>query len=257
MTTIDRTGQTITVGPLGRQQSRALQPSNGHAANGLIHAERRARGLGWFSIGLGLAQVVTPGGLSRLARASPTAQAQDHVRRRAAGIAAGVGILARPRPGGSGRGWRATWRIWPCWASPWARGATAPPGGGRPGRGAGDGGPGPHHRARPARRSRQDRGRAWPSRPSPSTGAREEVYRSGATSETCLASWTNVESVEAGSAAVALAGPRAGRPREWDAELPTTPDESIGWRTLPRLRSRTQGRCVSSPRPAGAARRCG
>jgi uncharacterized membrane protein len=64
-------------------------------------AERLAVGLGWFSLGLGLAEVVAPG---RVARAIGS---RDNARLRAIliacglrEIAAGAGILTRPRPAG-------------------------------------------------------------------------------------------------------------------------------------------------------------
>lgn len=66
-----------------------------HKGNG---AERLARGLGWFSIGLGLAQLLAPRTLARAAGVN------DHpVLVRAVGmreIASGAGILRQPRQGG-------------------------------------------------------------------------------------------------------------------------------------------------------------
>ncbi len=63
--------------------------------------KRLAKALGWFSIGLGLAEVVAPGRLSRLIGM------EDREGRRALlrayglrEIAAGVGILSQPRPSG-------------------------------------------------------------------------------------------------------------------------------------------------------------
>jgi uncharacterized membrane protein len=63
--------------------------------------ERLANGLGWFSIGLGLAQVLSPGGVARLIGVNDDARSRSLMR--AIGvreIATGIGILARPRPAG-------------------------------------------------------------------------------------------------------------------------------------------------------------
>jgi uncharacterized membrane protein len=63
--------------------------------------ERIANGLGWFSIGLGLAQIVSPGGVARLIGVSDDAKSRSLMR--AIGIreiATGIGILARPRRAG-------------------------------------------------------------------------------------------------------------------------------------------------------------
>lgn len=43
------------------------QKENGHQQRGLINQEKLARGLGWFSIGLGLAEVLTPRGVAKIA----------------------------------------------------------------------------------------------------------------------------------------------------------------------------------------------
>jgi uncharacterized membrane protein len=67
--------------------------------NGTDRDERIANGLGWFSIGLGLAQIVSPGGVSRLIGLSD--DARNRTIMRALGvreIATGVGILSRRRP---------------------------------------------------------------------------------------------------------------------------------------------------------------
>ena len=68
---------------------------------GRIDAERLAKGLGWFSVGLGLAQVAAPGAVSRLAGVRPTGA--TGVLMRGAGVrelAHGAGILSRPRSAG-------------------------------------------------------------------------------------------------------------------------------------------------------------
>jgi uncharacterized membrane protein len=65
------------------------------------HPERWARGLGWFSIGLGLAQVVAPGRLAQLIGVPQDADTRAVLR--AVGlreIVTGVGLLSRRRPAG-------------------------------------------------------------------------------------------------------------------------------------------------------------
>lgn len=76
---------------------RARQQNGGGRALG----ERVAPALGWFSIGLGIAEVAVPGGVARLIGVD------DHGRNRALlrtmglrEIASGVGILTRERPAG-------------------------------------------------------------------------------------------------------------------------------------------------------------
>jgi len=66
-----------------------------------MNEERLANALGWFSIGLGLAQLAAPRGMARLVGASDDAKSRTVMR--ALGlreITTGVGILARPRPTG-------------------------------------------------------------------------------------------------------------------------------------------------------------
>ena len=63
--------------------------------------DRVATGLGWFSIGLGLVQLVAPGRVSRLIGVRD--DAMSRVLQRVVGmreIGAGVGILTRPKPAG-------------------------------------------------------------------------------------------------------------------------------------------------------------
>ncbi len=63
--------------------------------------ERFARSLGWFSIGLGLAEVAVPGGVARLIGVRD--DDDNRAVLRGVGlreIASGVGILSRPRPAG-------------------------------------------------------------------------------------------------------------------------------------------------------------
>jgi uncharacterized membrane protein len=63
--------------------------------------KRVANGLGWFSIGLGLAQVLSPAGVARLIGVPDDSRNRGLMR--AIGvreIATGLGILSRPRPAG-------------------------------------------------------------------------------------------------------------------------------------------------------------
>jgi uncharacterized membrane protein len=65
-------------------------------------AERRARGLGWFSVSLGLAQLLAPGALGRMIGLGRVAR-RHRAAMRAVGLrelAAGVGILRHSRPSG-------------------------------------------------------------------------------------------------------------------------------------------------------------
>jgi uncharacterized membrane protein len=81
--------------PLARYNEAALTPG------GRYGDERLANGLGWFSIGLGLAQILTPGGVARLIGVDDDAENRTLIR--AIGlreIATGIGILSRPRPAG-------------------------------------------------------------------------------------------------------------------------------------------------------------
>jgi uncharacterized membrane protein len=88
------------------EQERAMIPTASEAARWQLTEtqngfERTAKGLGWFSLGLGLAQLISPRGVARLIGAP------DH--RRARGtlvaiglreVASGLGILLRRRPSG-------------------------------------------------------------------------------------------------------------------------------------------------------------
>ena len=85
---------------MGTQETRMngnWRRRDSQAGNG----ERLANALGWFSIGLGLAEVATPGKVAELIGV----RNQDRTRAvlRAYGlreIAAGIGILTRPQPAG-------------------------------------------------------------------------------------------------------------------------------------------------------------
>jgi uncharacterized membrane protein len=75
------------------------------SGNGSAHpndgAERRAQGLGWFSLGLGLTQVLAPGAVSRLIGARDDERTRTTMQ--AVGvreIASGIGILTQRQPAG-------------------------------------------------------------------------------------------------------------------------------------------------------------
>src|SRR3954469_404860 len=79
--------------PGGRyQEGRRRSEGNG---------ERLAQGLGWFSLGLGLAQIAAPGGMARLIGVPDDDENQQMMR--AVGmreVASGLGILSNSRPEG-------------------------------------------------------------------------------------------------------------------------------------------------------------
>lgn len=94
-TSTGRTGKRM-----GRTRNEASRPGQleGDAADPAL---RRAKRLGWFSIGLGLAQMLTPRGMSRLTGVGD--QPSKRTGMFAVGlreITAGVGILSRKRPSG-------------------------------------------------------------------------------------------------------------------------------------------------------------
>src|SRR5919202_1327468 len=63
--------------------------------------EQFANGLGWFSVGLGLAQIVSPGGVARLIGVDDDASNRNLMRLMGMReFATGLGILARQRPAG-------------------------------------------------------------------------------------------------------------------------------------------------------------
>jgi len=91
----------------GRQQGSRVPQRYGsrgrYRSQGLLDdPERVAKGLGWFSIGLGLAQITAPRGMARLIgvndREERTRDTMFAVGMRE--IASGIGILTRPRPTG-------------------------------------------------------------------------------------------------------------------------------------------------------------
>ncbi|MFL5403979.1 MAG: SRPBCC family protein [Gemmatimonadales bacterium] len=89
-----RVGSYSTTGGNRRWTDR-LQPGTGDSA------QRRARGLGWFSIGLGLAQIGAPRTVARLIGVNDDDETKNTLF--AIGlreIASGLGILSRPRPAG-------------------------------------------------------------------------------------------------------------------------------------------------------------
>jgi len=64
-------------------------------------ADHVATGLGWFSLGLGVAQLVAPGGVARLIGIRDDGGIRTLMRLLGAReVASGVGILARPKPAG-------------------------------------------------------------------------------------------------------------------------------------------------------------
>jgi len=71
------------------------------AANGDNLEERLAKGLGWFSVGLGVAEVVAPGSLARLIGVRDKNKTRTVLRGYGVReLAAGIGILTQPRPSG-------------------------------------------------------------------------------------------------------------------------------------------------------------
>jgi len=79
----------------GHSGGRRLNESN------MSSEEKLANALGWFSIGLGVAEVVAPSKVARLIGASDEDRTRNVLRTYGLReIAAGVGILSRPRPAG-------------------------------------------------------------------------------------------------------------------------------------------------------------
>ncbi|HEU4565809.1 MAG TPA: SRPBCC family protein [Gemmatimonadaceae bacterium] len=92
--------------------ARSARPRNGHRGDGWRHRaagtvrervneERLANALGWFAIGLGLAQVAAPGSVARLIGVRDDDRSRNVMRGLGMReMASGVGILTRPRPAG-------------------------------------------------------------------------------------------------------------------------------------------------------------
>lgn len=81
---------------MARAGGNGRAPQRGRAAG---NDQRLAKGLGWFSVGLGLAQVVAPGTVSRVAGVRPTGGTRALVRGAGAReLGHGAAILSRPRP---------------------------------------------------------------------------------------------------------------------------------------------------------------
>lgn len=81
------------------------QPRPGGEPSGrrgtLNHAGQLARGLGWFSLGLGIAQIAAPRALDRMIGVRPDRRSRKAMRLVGVReIAAGIGILTRDRPAG-------------------------------------------------------------------------------------------------------------------------------------------------------------
>lgn len=87
--------------PGGQQR---MRPGTGRQQSGFQGSdkvERRARGLGWFSIALGLAEIAAPGALARMIGVPDDDETRDTLF--AVGlreIASGIGILSRPESAG-------------------------------------------------------------------------------------------------------------------------------------------------------------
>jgi uncharacterized membrane protein len=81
----------------GRTANRtAVQSSRGNINLGNINEERLAKALGWFSVGLGLAELASPRGVARLAGTHDHSPLVRFYGLRE--LACGIGILTRPRP---------------------------------------------------------------------------------------------------------------------------------------------------------------
>ena len=79
--------------PLAARGRRAPEP------DGEVRGERLARALGWFSIGLGVAEVVAPSGVARLVGVDDDDTTRNLLRTMGMReLAAGVGILSQRRP---------------------------------------------------------------------------------------------------------------------------------------------------------------
>jgi len=84
---------------LTQQQRESFPWSEQESRNGTV--DQIATGLGWFSIGLGLAEILAPGGLARLIGVSDDDGNRSLLRFYGVReVAAGVGILTQPRPAG-------------------------------------------------------------------------------------------------------------------------------------------------------------
>ncbi len=102
--TTEAMGETRTNAPRIRQGNGVSRRSSHDSDREVEHEtadERLANALGWFSIGLGVAEVAAPGAVARLIGVQD--DARNHAILRTMGvreIAAGVGILTQPRPAG-------------------------------------------------------------------------------------------------------------------------------------------------------------
>ncbi len=77
--------------------TRSAAPSYSPPPSGTTAGHSLARGLGWFSIGLGLAEFLAPHAMARLTGVPHPRLLQLYGLRE---IAAGVGIFSNPRPAG-------------------------------------------------------------------------------------------------------------------------------------------------------------
>jgi uncharacterized membrane protein len=87
---------------VGDGRSRGWEAPPDHRARergGMMRPETLAKGLGWFSVGLGVAQIVAPRRVARFIGVRPTERNATTLRALGAReLASGVGILARRRP---------------------------------------------------------------------------------------------------------------------------------------------------------------
>jgi uncharacterized membrane protein len=106
MTIATEQGRRYGGSTIDRRTSGYTGGQTGHFSEGASRdteesAERRARGLGWFSIGLGLAQIGAPRAVARLIGVNDDEETKNTMF--AIGlreITSGIGILSRPRPAG-------------------------------------------------------------------------------------------------------------------------------------------------------------
>src|SRR5438270_1516565 len=89
---------TLTHEPQTTKSERSMRPRESSRQQNGSPGEKLAKGLGWFSIGLGVAELVAPKTIARLvgSRNHSSLIRAYGVRE----IAAGVGILTTPKPSG-------------------------------------------------------------------------------------------------------------------------------------------------------------
>lgn len=96
--------QTLRARPPDERHTRPSRHTLSHRrrqVERVDHAARLARGLGWFSLGLGITQIAAPRALARMIGVRPDRRRQKAMRAIGAReIATGLGILSRSRPAG-------------------------------------------------------------------------------------------------------------------------------------------------------------